>query len=233
MTASLTIIRPKEFIVIAADSCEADGSGKQTGSCCKIVRAGNFFYVPNSFVKNENPPFDLDTILKQIGTQESLRDRVQKIRQFVCEPLAIALAAGRRLDKTGFMETFKTRRPLGLTVAGIEDGKLASVNLDFQIRDLKASKIRLAVVERWCPEPGYSRAIATNAVAEPRFRARFPKENPEYWLGDVDTVVKTAERFVQEAIDEKIPGVASPISVLVITTSGFDWRKRGLCANDE
>jgi hypothetical protein len=31
MTASLTIIRPKEFIVLAADSCEADGLGRQTG----------------------------------------------------------------------------------------------------------------------------------------------------------------------------------------------------------
>jgi len=231
MTASLTIIRPREFIVIAADSCESEGLGKQTGSSCKTVAAGNFVYVPNSLVKNEDPPFDLDAILKQIGTAESLRERVLKIRQLVCEPLAIVLAAGRKQDKTGFMETFKTRRPLGLTIAGIENGKLASVNLDFQIPDLKAWKIRLAVVERWCPEPGYSRAVATNAVAEAQFRARFPKEHPEYWLGDVDSVAKTAELFVQQAIDEKLPGVAPPISVLVITTNGFDWRKRGLCAN--
>jgi hypothetical protein len=45
--------------------------------------------------------------------------------------------------------------------------------------------------------------------------------------------VQSAERFVQNAIDEKAPGVAPPISVLVITTSGFDWRKRGLCPNGE
>lgn len=100
----------------------------------------------------------------------------------------------------------------------------SSVNLDFQIRDLKASKIRPAVVKG--PEPGYSRAIATNAVAEAQLHA---KENPEYWLGDVDTVAKTDEFFVQQAVDEKIPGVAPPISVLVITTSGFDWRKKGPC----
>jgi hypothetical protein len=76
MTASLTIIRPKEFIVIAADSCQADGFGRQTGSSCKIVPAGNFVYVPNRLVKNEDPPFDLDAILKQIGTADSLRDRI-------------------------------------------------------------------------------------------------------------------------------------------------------------
>jgi hypothetical protein len=70
-------------------------------------------------------------------------------------------------------------------------------------------------------------------VAEPGYRARFPKEYPGFRLGSLETVVQSAERFVQNAIDEKVPGVAPPISVLVITTSGFDWRKRGLCPNGE
>jgi hypothetical protein len=233
MTASLTIIRPNEFIVIAADGCESDCFGQQTGSCCKIVSVGNFVYVPNSFVYHAEPRFDVYATFRRIGTVGSLRDAVPTIRQFVSEPLTLALAAERTRNKTGFMETFNTRRPFGLTVAGIENGKLVSVNLDFQIEDLKASTTRLAIVEKWCPGPGCPNNIATNAVAEPRFRARFPKEYPEYWLGDVDTVARTAERFVQKAIDEQIPGVAPPISVLAITKIGLDWRKRGLCANDE
>lgn len=107
------------------------------------------------------------------------------------------------------------------------------MNLDFQIEDLTASKLRLVIVEKWCPGPACPENIATNAVAGPGYRARFQKEYPGFWLGSLEAVVKSAERFVQNAIDEKIPGVAPPISVLVITTSGFDWRKRGLCANDE
>jgi len=66
-----------------------------------------------------------------------------------------------------------------------------------------------------------------------RYRARFPKKYPGFWLGSLETVVKSGERSVRNAIDEKVPGVAPPISVLVITMSGFDWRKRGLCANGE
>jgi hypothetical protein len=215
--------------VIAADSCQADGFGQQTGSCCKIVSVGNFVYVANSFVYHDEPRFDLAAIFKQITTVESLRELVATIGRLVPEPLTSALAYGRTCNKTGFIETFKTRRPLGITIAGIEKGKLASVNLDFQIEDLTASKLRLAIVEKWCPGPGCPENIATNAVAEARYRTRFPKEYPGFWLGNVETVVKSAERFVQNAIDKKIRGVAPPISVLVITTSGFDWRKRGLC----
>ena len=66
-----------------------------------------------------------------------------------------------------------------------------------------------------------------------RISCAFSETMSEFWLGSLETVVKSAERFVQNAIDEKVPGVAPPISVLVITTSGFDWRKRGLCANGE
>jgi hypothetical protein len=233
VTASLTIIRPKEFIVIAADSCQTDGFGKQTGSSCKIVSLGNFVYVVNSFIYHDEPRFDLAAIFKRIGAVESLSELVATVGKLVSEPLTNALAFGRTCDKAGFIETFKTRRPLGITIAGIEKGKLASVNLDFQIENLTASKLRLAIVEKWCPGPACPENIATNAVAEPGYRARFPKQCPEFWLGSLETVVKSAERFVQNAIDEKVPGVAPPISVLVITTSGFDWRKRGLCANGE
>ena len=233
VTASLTIIRPKEFIVIAADSCQTDGFGKQTGSACKIVSLGNFVYVANSFIYHDEPRFDLAATFKGIGSVGSLSELVATVRKLVPEPLTNALAYGRTCDRAGFIETFTTRRPLGITIAGIEKGKLASANLDFQIEDLTASKLRLAIVERWCPGSACPENIATNAVAERGYRARFPKEYPGFWLGSLETVAQSAERFVQNAIDEKVPGVAPPISVLVITTSGFDWRKPGLCANGE
>jgi hypothetical protein len=209
------------------------GSANRPEVLAKLLQWETSSYVANSFIYHDEPRFDLAAIFKRIGIVESLSELVATVGKLVPEPLTSALAYGRACDKTGFIETFKTRRPLGITIAGIEKGKLASVNLDFQIEDLTASKPRLAIVERWCPGQACPENIATNAVAEAGYRARFPKEYPGFWLGSLETVVKSAERFVQNAIDEKVPGVAPPISVLVITTSGFDWRKPGLCANGE
>jgi hypothetical protein len=79
VTASLTIIRPQEFIVIAADSCQTDGFGKQTGSTCKVVTVGNFVYVANSFIYHDEPRFDLAAIFKRIGAVESLSELVATV----------------------------------------------------------------------------------------------------------------------------------------------------------
>jgi hypothetical protein len=47
------------------------------------------------------------------------------------------------------------------------------------------------------------------------------KQQPGFWLGSLETVVQSAERFAQNAIDEKVPGVVAPISVLVINNEWF------------
>jgi|HubBroStandDraft_1064217.scaffolds.fasta_scaffold28152_2 hypothetical protein len=231
MTASLIVIRATEFIVIAADSCVSDVSDRETGTCCKIVQVGNFVYVPNKFAGHSDSGYYLDQIIKNVGPADSLSVWVPLLTRAIEPALTKALEAQRKQELIRWMEQFETREALRITLAGIENGGVALVNLVFEIKNLNAPNVELEIKANWCPGPDCPGGIAMMLVAADEFKTRFQQENRDYWEGDVERVAKNAEAFVQKAIDEKIPGVGPPISVLVISASGFDWRKSGLCGS--
>ncbi|MGA8408132.1 MAG: hypothetical protein WB680_13215 [Candidatus Acidiferrales bacterium] len=229
MTASLTIIRAKEFVVIAADSCASDALDRQTGKQCKIVQVGEYVYTANKFVHAPDSGYDLEHIIKDAGAPKSLDAWATGLKQCVYPALIHALSMQKQQNPNGFAATFKTRIALGITLVGIENGGPSLINLNFLIKDLGVSNVELEIEDHRCPGADCAAGVAMVLVGDEEFKVRFQQENPDYWVGDVDRIVKNAEHFVQKAIDENIPGVGLPISVLVISPSGFDWRKRGLC----
>jgi hypothetical protein len=84
----------------------------------------------------------------------------------------------------------------------------------------------LRVEEHRCPGDCPGPAIF---VGPEDLKQRFESEHPGYETGRVDDLAKNAETFVQMAIDEKVPGVGPPISVLVIRPNGLEWRKGKPC----
>ncbi len=118
---------------------------------------------------------------------------------------------------------------MGVALAGVKNGEVSLIDLRFSIGSMDAEHISLHIDEHRCPGGDCPKGYALVFVGPAELRRRFEREHPNYWLGDVDTIAREAEAYVQMAIDDQIPDVGPPISVLVISKQRVYWRKYGAC----
>ena len=230
MSTSIAIIRTEQFIAIAADSRAVDEFGKLVNTPeCKIRPIGKFVYVPNKFTEDSVGEYNLHRIIKNTGERESLGALATALRDAIPEPLIRALMVARRRNPARFRENFETLQAMGVALAGVDRGRPSLVDLRFIIEDLEAKNIKLRIEENRCPGAECPDGVAMVFIGPEDLKQRFAKEHPNYWTGNADSLAKNTEAFVQMAINEGLPDVGPPISVLVIGRNGLEWRKGKPC----
>jgi hypothetical protein len=191
---------------------------------CKIRQVGDFFYVANKFTLDSSNQYDLAQIVANVSRLASLDALAAALKEEIPEPLARALAGSRQRNPRRFEENFRTAQLLGVTLAGVENGRPSLVDLRFRMNDTAAEDVRLTIEEHHCPGAGCPTGLATILVGPQHLQERFQNLYPNFWIGNTDDLAKNAEAFVQMAIDADLADVAPPISVLVIKPNGFEWR---------
>jgi hypothetical protein len=224
-TASLTIRTPN-YIVIAADS-----KSEFPDPECKILPVGRFFYTAHTFVGYRPSGYDLREIIAKLGVKQlSMSDTVALFRKAIDAPLKNAMLRFRKDEYEKFKATIKGDTALGVLFAGLQNGELTIVYLQFNMIDPEAEEIALHVVEWRCPKTdcitdGYG-AVFVDASEGARFKIAFEKTIPRFYLGNAATLARNTEAFVQMFIDAKARDVGPPISVLVIDRDGIGkWSK--------
>jgi hypothetical protein len=227
MSTSIAIIRTEQCVVIAADSAAVDEAGNPAAPECKIRQIGKFVYVPNKLTEDSASQYNLHHIVENVGERESLGDLAEALREAIPEPLIRSLIAARQRNPARFRENFEAPPPqaLGIALAGIDGGRPSLVDLRFFIKDLEAETIGLRIEEHRCPGAGCPKGTALVLAGPKDLKERFAAKYPNYWTASTDSLAKNAEAFVQMAIDARLPDVGPPISVLVISPNGLEWRK--------
>jgi hypothetical protein len=225
MSTSIAIIRTGQCVVIAADSAVVDELGNRIGLQCKIRQIGNFVYVANKFTLDSASNYNLSEIVANVSGRESLGALAAALKEAIPGPLVRALAGSRQRNPGRFQENFRTAQVLGVTVAGVENGRPSLVDFRFRMNDMEAEEIHLTIEEHRCPGAGCPTGLATILVGPPYLQERFENVCPKFWIGIPEELARNAEAFVQMAIDAGLADAAPPISVLVIKPNGFEWRK--------
>jgi hypothetical protein len=134
------------------------------------------------------------------------------LKEAIPEPLPRALAGSRQRNPRRFEEDFRTEQVLGVTPAGVENGRPSLVDLGFRMNDTAAEDVRLTIEEHHRPGAGCPTGLATILVGPQHLQERFENLYPNFWIGNPDDLAKNAEAFVQMAIDADLADVATTYS---------------------
>ena len=224
MTASLTIIKSNEFIVMVSDSLVADLNDKPLRTQRKILQAGQFVFLPNNFVEYEATGYNLSRIAESIPAQPTLDSLASKFREAVPPHLTTALRNWRNRNPERFKLYFDTNQAMGITVAGIEDRQVRLIDMRFFMVDPEAYTLEIDSDSRSCPGPDIPSGFGEIFVGHDFVQKVFKSEYDTYMLGGIDRVAAYCEAYVQMTIIHGGSSAGPPITVLVITPDGFDWR---------
>ena len=222
------MIRTDQQIVIAADSMKVNSLRQPIGSVCKIVSTTHLFSLPNGFVIGIGPrSYNAIAIAREVANEsKGIEEIVRRFIDTIRSPLAANLQSVHETNPDLFQKVVLDEHPLGITFAGYEHGALVMSTLDFLIKDHTATSFTLHIDGFNCI-PGKE---CYSLVAPQEFQERFLREHPGWPKGDT---IAAARLFVQQAIDEHLPTVGPPLSLLVITPTGARWDAPGLCQDTQ
>lgn len=215
MTCSALIYR-EEFIVVASDSAVVDGYGERSRSLCKIVPAGDCFYVPNGMAEDPASGYNLYDIIEKIGPLKSPDALAEDAKREIEKSFVAALTMRRQTGPVRFRQNVRGENVLGISFVGLEGGRPSWVHFHFDVEDLEAQDIRLKFEVHRCTGKGCPDGTVV-LVGPDDLKVRFMKDSPDYYKGSVDDVLKNAKTFVQMAIDLGMPNFGPPISSLIVT----------------
>jgi len=228
--SNIAVIRTTQEVVIAADSAgviQGDGLAATKESVCKIYRIDDALFFAVSGLVNDprsgyRVPVLVDANSRGRGT---ISEKLENVERVVSPALLREAGEVKSRDPEGYGRLVDSKGALSVIMIGIENGIPSATSFSIGLTRTSDGTIQTTVVHDSCPGNCPSGVRAFSIGASPAIDAvRRRGGLPSLSMADL------ADYMVQAEIDAGTVGVAGPVDVLRLTTTGPIWvRQKASC----